>query len=115
MGAHGELAGEGKEGEGGEGQGARLGGTARRDALGGRAAGGLDLCSFMCAVRGCFLYVREGSKEEGERRGKRKRKEKKWTKGKKYGKFSKLENFQKIKDNLWSWLKNYFCTKKLYV
>jgi hypothetical protein len=77
---HGSSWGARRRGEGGgrrRGAGGAPGGTARRDALGGRAAGGLDLCSFMCAVRGCFLYVREGSKEEGERRGKRKRKEKK--------------------------------------
>jgi hypothetical protein len=72
-----ELMGSSSERGRRRGAGGAPGGTARRDALGGRAAGGLDLCSFMCAVRGCFLYVREGSKEEGERRGKRKRKEKK--------------------------------------
>jgi hypothetical protein len=76
------------------------GATAGGGALGGRAAGGLGLCSFVRAMLGCFLYVREGSKEEGERRGKRKRKEKERKKKKKYGKFSKLENFRKIKDNL---------------
>jgi hypothetical protein len=67
-----ELMGSSLERKGKRERGKGGGGTP-----GGRAAGGLDLCSFMCAVRGCFLYVREGSKEEGERRGKRKRKEKK--------------------------------------
>jgi hypothetical protein len=43
----------------------------------------------MCVL---WLAVREGEEKEEERRGKEKRK--------KYGKFFKLENFQKIKDNL---------------
>jgi hypothetical protein len=51
------------------------------------------------AVRGSLLCVREeGNRERKEKR--RKEKKEKRRKGKKYGKFSKLENFQKIKDNL---------------
>jgi hypothetical protein len=59
---------------------ARLGGCSRREGCRRGSA----------SVRSCVvvLYVREGSKEEGERRGKRKRKEKK---RKKYEFFTNLK------------------------
>jgi hypothetical protein len=43
-------------------------------------------------IRESILYVREGRKEEGERRRKRKGRKIKEKKKKKHGKFSKLEN-----------------------
>jgi hypothetical protein len=67
----------------GNGRGAR-GGTP-----GGRAAGGLDLCSFLCAVRGCSLRER---RQQGGRRKERKKEQE----GKKYEFFPNLK-FQKNK------------------
>jgi hypothetical protein len=92
MGAHGELAGEGKEGEEGEG------GTARVQLGAPRGGGGLQegavpwdsaqplLCSVLLPA--CCAVREEEEKEEREKKKKRKEK-----KRKKYGKFSKHENF----------------------
>jgi hypothetical protein len=81
MGAHGELAGEGKaKGNEKRVRGARLGlpWAAWGWLLGGGApGGGLVVAASLCAaLRACLLFVRE-RRQEGERRGKRKRKEKK--------------------------------------
>jgi hypothetical protein len=66
-------------------------------------------CGRPCSTAGCSLLRAEREegnwKEEGERRRKRKEKMEK----------IKLENFQKIKDNLWSLPKIIFVQKKLYV
>jgi hypothetical protein len=84
------------EREGGGEEGARLGcswggAMGRGRAAGGGCAVGTQPCCSSIGSVFCVLYVREGRKEEGERRRKkgRKRKEKR----KKYGKISKLENF----------------------
>jgi hypothetical protein len=105
----------------GERRGRRRGGRGRGlGAAWGAARGGgtkeVAGCSFMCccAARGlcCSWEEEEKRKEKGEVKEKEgKEKEKK----EKYGKFSKIENFWKIKDNLWSWSKFILVQKKLYV
>jgi hypothetical protein len=58
--------------------------------------------------------VRAWEKAAGGRR-KEKGEEKKEKEGKEEKKEKNMENFQKIKDNLWSWSKIIFVQKKLYV
>jgi hypothetical protein len=107
MEAHGELAGEGKEGEGKEEVGVRSGeplGEGEGPPWGLRAVLGVLLC---CSWSLLFVLVREKQewslllvlvreeREEGRRMEKERRKEKEGKEKKeKYGKFSKLENFQ---------------------
>jgi hypothetical protein len=84
MAGHGELTGEGREEEREEERG---GGCHGEGCYGGTQ---WLLLYPWCSCGSCFLYVREGTKEKGE---KKKRKEKKRKKRKKYEIFSKLENF----------------------
>jgi hypothetical protein len=90
-----ELTGEGKE------NGERAGGRGLGGPWGRCRAAWFGPCVLsVAAVREVLCScVREGSrrKEKGEEKKKRKETKKK---RKKYGKFLKLENFQKIKDNL---------------
>jgi hypothetical protein len=76
-------------------QGARLGGGGREGAMGRGCYGGEFFCTWEEELN---MRKKRRRKERRKRKG-RKRKEKR----KKYGNFSKSENFQKIKDNLWSW------------
>jgi hypothetical protein len=62
-------------------------GKGERGTPGGRTAGGLALCSFLCAVRGCSL--RERRQQGGRRKERKKEKEGK----EENGKFSKLQIF----------------------
>jgi hypothetical protein len=115
MGAHGELAGEGKEGEGGEGRGHGLGAT--WGAARGHHGRGCRRCSLLAAS--CSLLRAVCRKETGRRREEKRREEREEKKkGKKEKKemnfFLNLEISEKIKDNLWSWSKIIF-VKERYV
>jgi hypothetical protein len=94
MGAHGELAGEGKEGEGEEEAGVRLGALGRQGCQGeGRRACSLAATAALCSLAACVrrnIHVRKKRRKERRKRKGRKTKERK---KKKYGIFSKLENF----------------------
>jgi hypothetical protein len=71
---------------------------------GGAQEGGLGV-GCLCCSRACW----SGGRREGRRKQKERRKEKE--EKKRYGKNFKLENFWKIKDNLWSWSKIIFYKK----
>jgi hypothetical protein len=96
VGAHGELAGEGKKGEGEEGEGAQLGGMAR-------GGGVLQEWAPWRGLVGCCCYgllrsvrekrnVRRTEREEEER--KERKKKKKW---KEKEKETNMENFTNLK------------------
>jgi hypothetical protein len=101
-----ELTGDGKETRG-RGRGA-LGAAMRYRGLLGEVGHGVlqglvRCCSFVLCV-GLLCSVREGNsrerKEKERRRTERRKRKKEGKEKKKYGKIFKLENFQKIKDNL---------------
>jgi hypothetical protein len=101
-----------EEGWGGAGRG-RHGGCqgCHGEGLLGAAAGSWLLCAVRCAVGACCTWE-EDTEEREKKRKEKEGKGKKERKRKKYGKFLKLENFWKIKDNLWCWSKIIFVQER---
>jgi hypothetical protein len=83
-------------------QGGAMGGELQGEGHGGAAGLPLRALCFASCLAWRLLCVRERKETGGRRRREEKKRKKKKEKKKKYETKFKLENFWKIKDNLWS-------------